>query len=145
MYKIYKITKVEDPMTVYIGQTTLSLSRRLSNHKYQCKLFPNRLFYKWFDSNCIIELLEICNKDPNLNEAIIIRRYLDEGYNVMNTNLGESSMDKANYIKKKNNSNHPEYIKWASGICKKAKKENLSSKEYREKYNIPNYTGPKNK
>jgi len=38
-----------------------------------------------------------------------------------------------------------EYHVWASTICRKAKKEGLTSKEYREKYNIPDYAGSKTK
>ena len=44
---------------------------------------------------------------------------------------------------KTNSNKHPEYNKWRSNIIRKAKKEDLSFKEYRIKYNIPDYDGPK--
>lgn len=51
---------------------------------------------------------------------------------------------KSNGMKKKWNDNkHPEYNTWSTTIAKSAKKEGLKAKEYRKKYNIPDYTGPK--
>ena len=49
------------------------------------------------------------------------------------------------YAKARNENRHRDYVNWQSKICKDAKKEGLTSQEYRIKNNIPDYDGPKKK
>lgn len=128
-------------MTVYIGKTTLSLKRRLQCHKAACKIKSNIQVYQWLDDTCSIELIEDCIN--SIRELEVIQEYTTNGFTVMNTNLGEKILDPKSYNKAKNTKKHSDYHNWHSGICQKAKREGLTSKEYREKYNIPDYTGPK--
>ncbi len=150
--KIYKITK---PGTneVYIGQTSTSLKRRFANHKMFAKKRESKV-YKWFDNNCIIELIEEFEGEKDLiKEMNYVEEYTNNGFIIMNTKIGVYTLDPANYVKnmnakfrpKHNSNRHPDYNNWCSNINYKAKKEKLTSKEYRLKYNIPDYTGPKTK
>lgn len=61
----------------------------------------------------------------------------------MNTKDGRKLLDPITYEKEKRAEKNPDYHNWGNSICRAAKKEGLTSKEYREKYNIPDYTGPK--
>jgi len=142
---IYKLTKPSDPMTVYIGSTDTSLTERMYKHKNRSKTRSDLKVYQWYDNTCKIVLIE--ESDTPIREFEVINEYITEGYDVMNIRTGKHILDpignnKAHSIKYTAN-RHPDYHKWSSSICQKAKKENLTSKEYREKYNIPNYTGPK--
>lgn len=154
MINIYKITKETDPMAIYIGKTTQTIKERFASHKILSKNRTSK-FYHWFDNNCIIELIEVCNYDDDakIREMEIVQEYISNGYNVMNTKIGVYTLDPATYVKsmnekfrpKHNANRHPEYNKWTDKICRKAKKEGLTSKEYKLKYSIPDYTGPKTK
>ena len=149
--KIYKLIKPNDPMTVYIGRTTQSLSDRFSGHKSDSKRYTHRNIYQWFDNTCMIELIEIYNgSEYNIREVQIIQEYIDNGYKVMNELIGKFTLNKTAYIKanniksnKNNDNRNLDYHNWTSMICRKAKKEGLTSKQYRSKYNIPEYSGPK--
>ncbi len=157
MAKIYKITKSSDPMTVYIGKTNQSDKKRMSGHKFEAKRSPNRKLSQWFDETCVLDFIEICNINPGLREMEIIQEYITNGYDVMNELVGKHMLDpisNRNKIQSKYNSKvnsinnhkrHPAYIKWFSKISYKAKKESLTTHEYRIKYSIPDYNGPKTK
>ena len=145
MMKIYLITK-PNTTEVYIGQTKESLIRRLQKHFAEKKLKPNREIYQWLDNTCIIELLEEfdSNEQDLVKEMNYVQEYIANGFIVKNIKVGKYILDQANYIKTKNdkfNSNmHPDYISWKNNIAYKAKQEGILSKEYRIKYNIPDYT-----
>jgi len=153
--KIYKLTKPSDPMTVYIGKTSLSLNKRLSCHKCEAKKYDRKV-YRWYDNTCKIELIEIYLGDNSgIREMEVVQEYITNGYDVMNDKNGESILN-PNYTKEKNNKNYikyknsgkiEEYISnrvkisndennQRSKICRAAKKEGLTSKEYKIKYNI---------
>ena len=162
--KIYKIIK---PGTneVYIGQTKLELKLRLQLHFSNKKHHSDRIIYQWLDENCTIELLEEFEGEKDIvKEMTYVKQYEYEGYIIMNMNTGKYILDTENYLKNKSdrlhskykangkqyewskimiNKRHPEYGKWQTKICRAAKKEGLSSKEYRLKYSIPDYDGPK--
>jgi len=154
--KIYKLTKPSDTMTVYIGKTSLPLNKRLNCHKCEAKRFPDRKVYKWYDNTCIIELIEEYSGDNSgIREMEIVQEYIDNGYNVMNDRNGESILN-PNYIKEKNRKNYIKYKNLGkidqyisnrtkmpnaennqrSRICRAAKKEGLTSKEYKIKHNL---------
>lgn len=146
---IYKLIKPNDPMTVYIGKTTVSLKKRLQRHKSASKIKEKShlKISKWFDDSCEIELIEICNENENVRELQIVQEYIDKGYSVMNTYDGRKLLDPTNYNIKNNTKNrnkrHPDYHSWCNKICRKASKESLTMKEYLSKHNIPEYSGPK--
>ena len=146
--KIYKITKPETNQ-VYIGQTKLELKVRLQNHFKEQKRNSHREVYQWIDKTCIIELIEEFDNDKQdtIKEMTYIQQYITNGFTIINTNIGKYTLDPEYCIKihsSKNNSNrHPDYYKWCNKISKSAKKEGLSSMEYRLKYSIPDYNGPK--
>jgi len=147
MIKIYKIIKPDDPMTVYIGKTTMTLKERMRKHKNASKKKPNRKVYQWFCSTCEIELIENYTGLEELaskREMDIAYEYIANGYSVMNKQLGITETD-PNYWQKLSSNRSTEYVNWQSRICKAAKKEGLTSKEYRIKHNIPDYSGPKTK
>ena len=150
--KIYLIRK---PGTdeIYIGQTKLKLKLRLQLHFIEQKRSLHREIYKWLDETCIIELLEEFDSDKQdtTKEMLYVQEYISNGFSVKNTCLGKYTLNPETYIKAKNakhntkhNTNrHPDYISWQSKIAYQAKKLKLSSKEYRIRYNIPDYNGPK--
>ena len=146
--KIYIIRK-PNTTECYIGQTKESLKERFRLHFAQQKISSHREVYQWLDETCIIELLEEfnSNKKDLVKEMTYVQEYLNNGFICMNTKLGQKILDPEAYIKAKNakfNSNmHPNYISWKNNIAYQAKKLSLSSKEYRLKYSIPEYTGPK--
>jgi len=76
-----------------------------------------------------------------------IQEFITSGYIVMNSQDGRFSLNKEEYkknsIKKMNKEKHPEYNKWFSRISNGAKKEGITTKEYRLKYNIETYKGDK--
>ena len=150
--KIYKITKPTDVETVYIGKTKESLNVRFSKHKSQSKTKKHRLIYQWLDNTCEIELIENYNgNDSNIREMEIIQDYINNGYKLVNEKIGKMLLGGYNYVKtrnkinakKYNNKKSNEYGKWISKIYRAAKKEGLSSIEYKLKYSIPDYDGPK--
>ena len=150
--KIYKITKPETNK-VYIGQTKLELKERLRLHLKEKKLKPNRIIYQWLDKTCTIELLEEfeSERQDTIKEMQYVQEYITNGFVIMNTLIGKYTLNPEGYIKewhdknnaKYNNNKHPDYNKWITKITKLSKKEGLKAKEYRKKYNIPDYTGPK--
>jgi len=169
--KIYKIIKPDDPMTIYIGSSH-DLVERLLKHKnntLDCLVgwFDNTCYL--FE----IEEREASGKSEfELIEFDWVSKFRKEGYVVLNSNDGRSKAEgytksintknntknKVSGVSKVNNTKHNvknnaknnplktiEYNYWACNICRKAKKEGLTSKEYRIKHNIPDYTGPKTK
>jgi hypothetical protein len=158
--KIYKIIKPNDPMTIYIGRTIQSLKRRMQKHASDSKNSHLKV-YKWYDNTCEIELIEdYIGNTPGIREMEIVQEYISDGYTVMNTQIGKHSLDPVGNSKlisaktnarnnPKNNpiynaKKHPDYATWTVRICQKAKKEGLTSKEYRKKYNLE-YLGQKTK
>ena len=115
----------------------------IDNSHTAFKLFLN----SWNMGN--IELLEEFESDKKdlVKEMTYVQEYIVNGFQVKNNKQGQSILDPESYIKVKNDRHkamrHPDYHNWCSSICQKAKKEGLSSKEYRIKYSIPDYLGPK--
>ena len=161
--KIYKIQKPSDPMTIYIGSTSLDLNERLRLHK--SKLLT--CLEDWLDDTCYstsLEEREIPGSEPNTRkqfENIVyewIIRLKAEGYTVLNYKDGRTD-DREHRVEISSNGNsrykesgqqkiwsdqrHPQYTAWQTKICIAAKKVGLTSKEYREQQGIPDYTGPK--
>lgn len=149
MIKIYKIISSSNLQAIYIGKTRETLIERLRKHRCEAERNPNIKVYQWLDDTCSIELIEnYFGDNSGEREMEIINQYIAEGYEVMNTYINSTKLDGEYYIKmnkKHNIRRNPEYINWANIICQKAKKEGLTSKEYRKKYNIPEYSGQKTK
>lgn len=153
--KIYKITKLEDEMSIYIGQTTLTLKERMDRHLYDQKYTPNRKVYQWLDKTCIIELIEEFETEneklDSIKELQYVKEYESKGFYVLNKNTGKFILNKNSYIKEmslKHNKNlndkfnklkNKDYNNWAGKLAYKAKKEGLTRKEYQLKYSIPDY------
>ena len=75
--KIYKITSNIEPFYYYIGSTTSSINRRLSQHKAVSKLKPNDKKYKYFLSinwNVSISLI----KEVDVSDMKELRKIEDE-------------------------------------------------------------------
>lgn len=147
--KIYKIIKPGDTRTVYVGRTDQSLKRRLQKHTSDSKLYSHRPVYQWFDSTCEIYLIEnYIGNNYAIREMEVVQEYISNGYVVMNEFVGNKLLNKNEYVKnnniKLNSKKNSDYNNWCSSICRKAKKEGLNSKEYREKYNLE-YLGLKTK
>jgi len=163
--KIYKIIK---PGTneVYIGQTKKTLKERLRNHFNEQQRKPHIEVYQWLDETCIIELLEEFESDKKdlVKEMKWVQEYLTKGFCIKNTRVGKYILDPESYIKANNDNKsatyhalykangkqkewndnrHPNYVNWQNRIARAAKKEGLSSKEYRLKYSITDYLGSK--
>ena len=156
MIKIYKLTKTSNPMTVYIGQTEQTLNSRLCLHARTAKYKPHIKLSQWFDNTCQIVWIQDFIGDEisaNIREMEIVHEYIANGYEVVNTKLGEYILDPVGCRKKLGKKHNPitnanknsDYNNWCSRICRDAKKEGLTSKQYREKYNIPDYSGQKKK
>jgi hypothetical protein len=146
---LYKIKKLGDENTLYIGSTEQSLEERLIGHKYDARRFPSRLLYTWFDNNCYIEKIQEIEGNTQLDFEKIewewIKRLRKEGFTLMNFEDGKTKQPE--YIKindtKQKAKRNKDYMAWQMKIYYEAKKEGLTSKEYRLKYNIPDYTGEK--
>lgn len=143
--QIYKITKPSDPLFIYIGSTLLYLNLRFRAH-------INSKLYNQIDISCNIELIEEIEGNTRADFEDIefewILFYKNLGYNVINNNTGKSkekdyrkNLISTKYHRTKHNKEkNKEYNNWCSDICRKAKKEGLTSKEYRLKYSIPDYS-----
>lgn len=147
--RIY-IIKKPGTNEVYIGQTISSLKLRLQHHfaKQKQGVSSHTDIYQWLDKTCTIELLEEFNSNEKdiVKEMNYIQEYITNGFTIKNTMIGQKVLN-SNYDKDNGNKQrakrHPNYHNWQSKISKKAKKENLTSKEYKLKYNIPDYDGQK--
>jgi len=152
--KLYKLIKETEPMTIYIGTTKSSLKNRLTSHKASQKYGCSMPVYNWFDNTVSIELIDIVYGDTQVDfeniEYECIKNFKDKGFTILNYKDGRSKVEDYEKIKserkkvsgkrKEYSSNRDSnYTNWQNKICRLAKKENLSSKEYRAKYNIPDY------
>jgi hypothetical protein len=166
---IYMIVKPSDPMTVYIGQTSLSRGQRLEFHFYAQKYKPNMRVYQWLDRTCdIIEIEKFIGVEDRQKEMSYVWQKIAEGYTVTNTYLKIRSDDPEGYIREQNrlakengklkvsnDKNTPkhnanktqEYNNWRNNIYNNARKDKLKLpfKELLIHYNIPPFTGQKTK
>ncbi len=102
-------------MSVYIGKTKQTLTKRKWGHNSNSKIKSHTKLYQWYDDTCEIELIEICIINPRIREMEIVQEHIDRGYTVMNTQDGRHILDPIANKKKitnKHNANRtPEYIK----------------------------------
>lgn len=74
----------------------------------------------------------------NLKESGQIKIWSDK-HNAINKESGQAKI----WSDKHNSNRNPDYCNWCAKINRAAKKEGIKAKEYRKKYNIPDYTGPR--
>lgn len=138
--QIYKIIKPADPMTIYIGSTE-DLELRFTKHKNKTL----KCLVNWLDETCKIvpiEEREIPGTEIEtrgvfqLIEFEWISKLELEGFKCLNILNGKSKAIGFKKNTKCNANRTKEYVNWCSAIYYAAKKEGLTSKEYRAKHNL---------
>jgi len=168
---IYKLVKPSDSMTIYIGSAE-NLIKRENQHKLNpLNCLKNWIdnsvkleFIELREANTRVEFEDIEYEFINMHrsQGYKVLNYKDgrskkEGYtksindkynaknSIKNNTKNKESGQKKIWNDKHNSKKHPDYNNWISKISHSAKKEGLTSKQYKEKYNISEYIGPKKK
>lgn len=91
--KVYLLKRLDIP--IYIGITTLNLKRRMF-----CSYNSKEIIEYRNNNELTIELLDIIeNKDQMYKETYYIKKFINDGYNLLNKRLGDGPKPDYNYCK----------------------------------------------